>query len=87
MNKQKFVDITYKFNNEEQLTEIQVDSYVESIAEAKELYQELRTYFCKRYGHHENFWEIKDQQHTADVNLTFYDDTDDPGVLIVWERH
>ena len=87
INKQKFIDITYKFNNEEQLTTIQVDSYVESIAEAKELYQELQTYFSKKYGHHENFWEIKDQQHKVDVNLTFYNDTEDPGVLIVWERH
>ena len=87
INKQKFVDITYKFNNQEQLTVIQVDSYVESVVEAKELYQELQTYFAKRYGHHENFWEIKDNNHLVDISLTFYDDTEDPGVLIVWERH
>jgi len=86
IQKQKFVDITYKFNNQEQLTVIQVDSYVENIAEAKELYQELKTYFCKRYGHHESFWEIKDKHHKVDISLTLYDDTEDPGVLIVWER-
>jgi hypothetical protein len=87
INKQKFVDITYKFNNQDQLTVIQVDSYVETIAEAKELYQELKTYFSKRYGHHENFWEIEDHHHEVDISLTFYDDSEDPGVLIVWERH
>ena len=46
MDKQKFVDITYKFNNEEQLTVVQVDTYVESLDEAKELYQEMKTIFA-----------------------------------------
>lgn len=45
----EFVDITYKFNTEEELIKIQLLSYFNSAKEALTLHREFKQYFALRY--------------------------------------